>query len=187
MCYKLRRQQNHNYGALCPGNLMKPVVSAITSTGHIWASPSPNSSTIINNSGVVKAQAGPTLSCIVINSSCIYGDGPNADFNKLFRPCEDCISHCWACKCCWIMLLLDSCLPSHSHPSPPSFPPILAQIICGHIHPAALLRRFNLFSPLLHRPSLPTTRPIHLLWGRPPLRVIKCCWRAVMLTNTLII
>lgn len=33
MCYNssTRREENHNYNALCPGNLMKPVVSAITS------------------------------------------------------------------------------------------------------------------------------------------------------------
>lgn len=172
MCYKssLRRQQNHNYGALCPGNLMKPVVSAITSTGHIWASPSPNSSTIINNSGVVKAQAGPTLSCIVINSSCIYGDGPNADFNKLFRPCEDCISHCWACKCCWIMLLLDSCLPSHSHPSPPLCTIFPSHTSTDHLrtHPSSSA------SPPLQSlfpvtpPPLPPHHPPHPPPVRPP-------------------
>lgn len=45
-------------------------------------------------------------------------------------------------------------------PSTPSFPPILAQIIYRHIHPAALLHRLNLFSLYsTARPSLPPSPP----------------------------
>ena len=50
-----------------------------------------------------------------------------------------------------------------------------------------LLQLKSLSSPFTPPPPLPLLPPIHLLWGRPPLRVIKRCWRAVMLTNTLII
>ena len=90
-------------------------------------------------------------------------------------------------ECCWIMFLLDSCLLSRSLLFFPLLFSYSLQIIHSLIQPAEPSPRLNLSSPFTPPPPFRLPPPIHLLWGRPPLRVIKRCWRAVMLTNTLII
>lgn len=188
MCYKLRRQQNHNYGALCPGNLMKPVVSDAQDTSE--PVPLQIAAQLSTTAVLSRLRLGLRYLALLLIAHVFMVMGQMltltscSDLVKIVSLIAELVSVAELCFC-WILAFRHTRTPPL--PSAPSFPPILAQIICGHIHPAALLRRFNLFSPLLHRPSLPTTRPIHLLWGRPPLRVIKRCWRAVMLTNTLII